>query len=93
MCSEFDYIIIQVMMIVKATSVLISPDMLGGNQPLELIKVVLIPDDKYGLVNSVFSFCIVSIAEVLYVAMIWEWMLLILLRVLKYSPMYDIYTV
>ena len=38
-------------MIVKATSVLISPDMLSGNQPLELTKVVLIPDVKHGLVN------------------------------------------
>ena len=38
------------MMIVKATSVLISPNILSGNQTLELIKVVLIPDNKYGLV-------------------------------------------
>ena len=44
------------MMIVKATSVLISPDILSGNQPLELIKVVLIPDNRYGLVNAVFYF-------------------------------------
>ena len=43
-------------MIVKATSVLISPDILSGNQPLELIKVVLIPDNKYGLVSAVLSF-------------------------------------
>ena len=44
------FLIIQVMMIVKATSVLISPNILSGNQTLELIKVVLIPDNKYGLV-------------------------------------------
>ena len=38
------------MTIVKATSVLISPDMFSGNQPLELTKAILIPDNKHGLV-------------------------------------------
>ena len=55
--------IIQVMMIVKATSVLISPTILSGNQPLELIKVVLVPDNKYGLVNTI---CSVSMRSCVY---------------------------
>ena len=54
---------IQVMMIVKATSVLISPNILSGNQPLELIKVILVPDNKYGLVNTI---CLVFMCSCIY---------------------------
>ena len=49
------FLYFQVMTIVKATSVLISPDVLGDCQPLELNKIVLIPDDTYGLVTIYMS--------------------------------------